>query len=216
VLALTGSGALAALAGCLGDGASGDGGTPTDAPTTGTPTDDLPTDGGTDDSGGTRPSGSGGPGVSIVARDDASRLAVEPSVEVVTEAASETSPPQLRTTVTNPTDRTLWIGEGRAVVFAYVSSEDGQLVLLPADGDYPAEPDCWRLAEPIAVTEEYRITELEPGASTSQLLDLYALPGEDACLPVGEFRFTSTFSVTDEEGEVPSEGGRWGFSVTLE
>jgi hypothetical protein len=121
-------------------------------------------------------------------------------------------------TVTNEADETLSIGEGRDVVFAYVADEDGHLILLPTGEEYPAEPGCWRLSEGIAVTEEYRTTELGPGESTSRLLDLYALPGEDACLPVGEFRFTSTYSVARGADRVASDGEstEWGFGVTLE
>lgn len=218
LLCTLGAGATAVVAGCLSNGSPA--GPPTDTPTN-SPTDgtDLPTDGtDTDDSGSTRPAGTGGPGVSIVATDETPDLPVRPEVEIVTEAATEETPPQLRVTVTSEADETLSIGEGWDVVFAYVEDEDGLLILLPAGEEYPAEAGCWRLSEGIAVTEEYRTTELDPGESTSRLLDLYALPGEDACLPVGEFRFTSTYSVARGPGRIASDGAstEWGFSVTLE
>ena len=207
LLRLAGLSGTALVAGCLSNGGP-----------TATPTDDLPTDTPTDDSGGTRPTGTGGPGVSVVAIDEAPDLPIRPTVEVVTEAATEATPPQLRVTVTNEADEVISIGEGRDVVFAYVADEDGLLILLPAGEEYPAEAGCWRLTEGIAVTEEYRTTELDPGESTSQLLDLYALPGEDACLPVGQFRFTSTYSVARGPDRIPTEGSsaEWGFTVTLE
>ncbi len=211
LLRTAGLSVTALVAGCLSNGTPA--GSPTDSPT-----DDLPGDSPTDDSGDTRPSGTGGPGVSIVNTDETPDLPVRPEIEVVTEAATDETPPQLRVTVTNEADETLSIGEGRDVVFAYVADEDGHLQLLPAGEEYPAEAGCWRLTEGIAVTEEYRTTELGPGESTSQLLDLYALPGEDACLPVGNFRFTSTYSVARGPDRLATEGesAEWGFTLSLE
>lgn len=210
---------VALLAGCTagGDGSSND-------PTTGEPTTDgLPTDNGTNtdgSSGGTRPSGTGGPGLTLASVDDAPDLPVTPAVEVTRDTATNEHPPQLRVTVTNDSDEPVQIGEGRAVVFAYVTSESGQLILLPAEGDYPAEPDCWRLTEGIAVTEEYRMLTLQPGESTSQLVDVYGAAGGDGCLPVGEHRFESTYTVARGEdglaGGDEGEQARWGFSVLLE
>jgi hypothetical protein len=210
LLRTLGVGATAVVAGCLSGGTPD--GSPTDTPT------ETPTEPPTDGSGSTRPTGTGGPGVSIVTTDEPPDLPVRPEVAVVTEAATEESPPQLRVTVTNEADGTISIGEGREVVFAYVEDDDRGLILLPAGEEYPAEAGCWRLGEPIAITEEYRTTELEPGESATQLLDLYALPGEDACLPVGEFRFTATYSVVQEADRTASEGesAEWGFTITLE
>jgi hypothetical protein len=183
---------------------------------TGGPDGPLGSDGeGGTDAGGTRPEGTGGPGVSVVAVDDGPAVPVEPAVEVVRDAATADHPPRLRTTVTNAGDERVRVGEGRAVHFEYVADESGALVLLPAGGDYPAEPDCWRLADPIATTEEYRTFEIGPGESSERLVDLYATPGEDACLPVGEYRFETTVSVVGGDAE-PEASATWGFSVVLE
>ncbi|MFC6726502.1 hypothetical protein ACFQE1_19470, partial [Halobium palmae] len=165
----------------------------------------------------TRPAGTGGPGVHIVATDDAPDFPVRPAVEVTREAATPDYPPQLRVTVTNGSEESVSVGEGRAIVFAYVTDDSGDLMLLPAGEQYPAEADCWRLTEGIAVTEEYRVVDLAPGESVSQLVDLYGTAGGDGCLPVGEYRFETTYSLVDEDGS--SEAGRgveWGFSLTLE
>jgi hypothetical protein len=199
------AGGLVALAGCTSTGPGDDGG------------DDGPGgDGGGDgDAGGTRPEGTGGPGVSIVATDGDADFRVQPSVEVTREAATTDHPPQLRTTLTNAGDERVRVGEGRAVHFEYVYDGDGALVFLPADGEYPAEPDCWRLTDAIAVTEEYRTFALDPGETSERLVDLYATPGEDACLPVGEYRFETTVSVVTENAE-PESSTPWGFSVVLE
>ncbi|SEP24124.1 hypothetical protein SAMN04487948_12561 [Halogranum amylolyticum] len=223
---------VALLAGCTagGDGSTDDPtdeGTPdeptTSEPTTGEPTtDDLPTDGTpTDDgAGGTRPTGTGGPGITLASVDDAPDLPVTPTVEVTEDTATEDHPPQLRVTVTNDGDEAVQVGEERAVLFAYVTSESGQLTLLPIDGDYPAEPGCWRLTDGVAVTEEYRILTLQPGESVSQLVDVYGAAGGDGCLPVGEHRFESTYTVgRGEDGLAGGDEGRqarWGFSVLLE
>ena len=174
--------------------------------------DDPDGDSGTE----TRPRGTGGPGLSIAAVDSLPPLPVRPEVAVTRDTADH--PPQLRVTVTNESDEAVRIGEGREVVFAYVADTGRQLILLPTGDDYPAEPDCWRLTEPVAVTEEYQIVDLAPGESTAQLVDLYGAPGPDACLPVGTFRFESNYAVTTDTDTAPETGDRatWGFSVSLE
>nr|WP_158205994.1 hypothetical protein [Halomarina oriensis] len=213
------------LAGCLGtadpadDESGADTTDPTPTPTpSGNTTDDLPGGNATDDAGGTRLRGTGGPGVTVVDTDTVD-AAVEHAVEVVTDAATEDAPPGLRVSVTNTTDETLAVGEGRAVVFAYVSDTAGSLVLLPPEGEYPAEAGCWRLADPVAVTMEYRTRTLDPGETATRELDVYALPGEDACLPVGEYRFETTFRTGPADdgatGDAATEHS-WGFSVLLE
>ncbi|SDE97972.1 hypothetical protein SAMN04488067_101311 [Halorubrum xinjiangense] len=88
-------------------------------------------------------------------------------------------------------------------------------MLLPGGEEYPAEPGCWRLTDAIAITEEYRTFALDPGESSERLVDLYATPGEDACLPVGEYRFETTISVVSDDAE-PQSSTAWGFSVVLE
>jgi len=195
------AGGLVALAGCTstgsdGDGPGGDGGNGTDA-------------------GGTRPEGTGGPGISVVATDGVPDLSVRPAVEVVREAATTDHPPRLRTTLTNEGDERVRIGEGRAAHFEHVADESGALRLLPGDGGYPTEPDCWRLTDAVVVTEEYRTFALDPGASSERLVDLYATVGGDACLPVGEHRFETTISVVSADAE-PESSTEWGFAVVLE
>lgn len=56
------------------------------------------------DPGGTRPAGSGGPGVTIVSTDGDIDLAVKPAVELVRDAATPEQPPRLQTTLTNTGD----------------------------------------------------------------------------------------------------------------
>ncbi|RLM71352.1 hypothetical protein DVK05_01555 [Halorubrum sp. Atlit-8R] len=205
------AGGLLALAGCASTGSDG-GGPGSD----GSDSDGLPgSDGNDTDAGGTRPEGTGGPGVSIVATDGDVDFPVRPSVAVTREAATTDHPPQLRTTLTNAGDDRVRVGEGRAVHFEYVSDGDNALVCLPADGEYPAEPDCWRLTDAIATTEEYWTFALDPGESSERLVDLYATLGEDACLPVGEYRFETTVSVVADDAE-PRSSAAWGFSVVLE
>jgi hypothetical protein len=163
----------------------------------------------------TRPAGTGGPGVTLVSVDDCPALPVRPAVEVVREAATPAQPPQLRTRLTNTADESVRVGEGRAVHFEHVTDESGALVLLPAGGEYPADPDCWRLHEGVATTEEYRTFEIEAGEPSSRSVDLYATPDGDGCLPVGEHRFETTVSVVSEAAE-PESSAEWGFSILLE
>ena len=221
VLALSGATLVGALAGCTGAApGTDDGDTPTD---TSTPTDTTTTDGGLPGSnetdsgaGSTRPEGTGGPGVTIVSVDDAPDLPIRPSVELVRDTATTEHPPQLRTTLTNTTDETVRVGEGRAVHFEYVIDDAQQLILLPPGDDYPAQPDCWRLSEGIAVTEEYRTFEIAPDEPSTRVVDLYGrATGEDSCLPVGEYRFETPIAIVSEGGE-SQQSARWGFSVLLE
>jgi len=153
--------------------------------------------------------------MTLVSVDDCPALPVRPAVEVVREAATPEHPPQLRTTLTNTADERIRLGEGRAVHFEYVTDDAGELVLLPGGGEYPAAPDCWRLHEGIATTEEYRTFEIGAGGSSSRPVDLYATPGGDACLPVGEYRFETTIS-TVSDGAEPESSAQWGFSILLE
>ncbi|KTG26868.1 hypothetical protein [Haloferax profundi] len=207
---------LGLVAGCLGGG-GGDG----DSPDTDDSTD-LPdtTDTGTDPSGGTRPSGTGGPGIVLTSVDSAPDIPIEPTVEVHKDVATDDHPPQLRVTLTNTSDERVEVGEGRAIFFQYVGDDSRDLILLPAGQEYPAEPGCWRLDDPIAVTEEYRIETFEPGESKSALVDLYGAAkedGEDSCLPVGEFRFETTFAVGGlTGGDEKRTTATWGFSLSLE
>jgi hypothetical protein len=170
-----------------------------------------------DGSGGTRPAGTGGPGVTVVSRDDDPDLAVRPAVEVVRDAATPEHPPRLRTTLTNASEDPVRVGEGRAVHFEYVTDDSGSLVLLPGetDSEIPADPDCWRLTDGIAVSEEYRTFDIQAGESSARPVDCYATPEGDGCLPVGEYRFETTIAIVTDDGEQESSA-TWGFSVVLE
>jgi len=202
-----GSVLIAGLAGCT-DGSDPDD-SPNETPPSGTD--------GTNGSGGTRPEGTGGPGVSLVATDEDPALPVRPAVEIVRDTATEAHPPRLRTTLENTGDESVTVGEGRAVHFEYVTDDSGLLTLLPGDTDsaYPADADCWRLTEPVATTEEYRTFEIDVGASSSRPVDLYAMPDADGCLPVGEYRFETTISIVSAAAESQSSA-TWGFSILLE
>jgi hypothetical protein len=202
---------LALLAGCVTDAADPDGaGSPTAMPSsTPTPSPDAPGPGDGGDAGGTRPAGTGGPGVTLVGVTPPA-APLDATVELVEPVASAASPPLLHVTLTNAGDRPVRVGEGRAMRFQYVHDTGGHLVLLPAGGDYPAAPDCWRLREGIAVTEEYRTVDLAPGAVASATLALYGAAGGDGCLPAGEFAFETRYALVD------GAGGTWGFRVLLE
>jgi hypothetical protein len=210
---------LTGTAGCLGAAptAPGDGGTADGDDEATTDGEGIPDgDGGTGGDGSdTRPEGTGGPGVTVVSTDPDPELPVTPSVGIVREAATTDHPPRLRTTLENTGPEAVRVGEGRAVHFEYVADDSGALFLLPADGEYPAEPDCWRLTEPIATTEEYRMFGIDAGESSERLVDLYAAPGGDACLPVGEHRFETTVSIVGDDAE-PEASATWGFTILLE
>jgi len=207
-----GSVLIAGLAGCT--GGSGTDGNGTDDSPNETPPG---TNGSENGSGGTRPAGTGGPGVTIVSTDKDPELPVRPAFDLVRDTATADHPPRLRTTLENTGDQPVTVGEGRAVHFEYVTADSGLLTLLPGDDEreYPAEPDCWRLTEGIAITGEYRTFEIEAGGSSSRLVDLYATPDADGCLPVGEHRFETMISIVSAGAE-PQSSAEWGFSVLLE
>jgi hypothetical protein len=150
-----------------------------------------------------------------VSTDEDPELPIQPSVELVRDTATADHPPRLRTTLENTGDEPVSVGEGRAVHFEHVTDDSGALTLLPGDGEYPAEADCWRLTEGIAITEEYRTFEIDAGESSSRLVDLYATPDADGCLPVGEHRFETTVSIVSDDAE-PQSSAEWGFSILLE
>lgn len=209
------------LAGCAGRAPRADGGGSGDGGSSGGDGSDGGLPNGSDgdsgsDAGGTRPEGTGGPGVTLVSVDDAPDLPVEPSVEITRDAATEDHPPQFRTTLTNTTDAAVSVGEGRSVHFEYVGDEDDQLILLPSEGEWDADPGCWRLSGPVAITQEYRMIEIAPDEPSTRLVDLYGAPiEEDACLPVGEYRFETTISVLSDSDE-QEQSARWGFTILLE
>ncbi|MFC7155098.1 hypothetical protein ACFQPA_06465 [Halomarina halobia] len=165
--------------------------------------------------------------VSLAGADDPPDLPVRHAVEVLDAEATDERPPQLRVTLTNEADHAVEVGEGRAVLFEYVGSSDRRLVLLPGPADrYEAiRSGCWTLAEPIAVTEEYRLLALAAGESILRDLGVWGAADRggggdaDACLPTGEFRFESTYNVARDEERViddPEWEAAWGFTLRVE
>ena len=187
------------------------------APVVDTPAGGLP--GGNGSEGGTRPEGTGGPAVTLASVDDEPDIPLGVEVTITEPVATEDHPPGLAVSVTNDGEETVAIGEARAAVFEYQYSEGGYLALLPAEGEYAADPGCWRLTEGVGTTEEYRTVTLEPGASHTADLELYAAGvEEDACLPVGEHRFETTIARYPDPDDLGAGEARvdWGFSVLLE
>jgi hypothetical protein len=160
--------------------------------------------------------------------DAAPDLPVRPQVSLADPFLTSGSPPALRIDVENLTDEAVTVGEYRAVVFQYVSSNDGAYLLLPVSdrstegtpdrvrGDYAVtEQDCFQLADPIAVTTEYGTIEIPAGGTLTAFVELYVGSTADGCPPVGDYRFETTYSVaplTDDAG-APSE---WGFTLSVE
>lgn len=180
-----------------------------------TPTTDLP-DG---DAGDTRLRGTGGPAVTLATVDDDPDLPLSVDVTITESVATEEHPPRLSVSITNDGDDAVAIGEARTAVFEYQYSDGGSLVLLPAGGDWPADPGCWRLTEGVGTTEEYRTVTLDPGASHTADLELYAAGAEaDACLPVGEHRFETTITRYDDPDDLGAGQAAvdWGFTALLE
>jgi hypothetical protein len=159
--------------------------------------------------------------VSVSGRDEPPDLPVHPSVEVVQPLSSDAGPPELVASVANTADHPIEVGEERAIVFAYVSSEDRPgLTLVPTtDEPEPVEPGCWRLADAIAIPEYYGIVTLAPGEATERQLGVWASSDGGACLPTGEFRFQTQYAGARDRSEGVEDqewSGRWGFTVSVE
>lgn len=160
------------------------------------------------------------PTVSIVNRGDKPDLPVRPSIEVAEADATGSAPPQLNAAVENTADYPVEVGEERAIVFAFVSSDERPgLVLLPADGGYEAvEPGCWRLASPVAIAEYYGVVQLDPGETAERRLGVWGSADGDGCLPTGRFRFETQYAGARDRGEGLEEQewrGTWGFTLEL-
>ncbi len=162
----------------------------------------------------------GGNRIVLVNTDSIPLIDAQPSVEVSSSQITETSPGILTATVTNMSDGRITVGEERAIVFAYVQSEQTpgiQLLPEPAS-QYPAtHPGCWRLSSGIAIAEYYGMVELSQGESVSSNLGVWALPEvRDACVPVGEYRFETQLSVWEgNEINGPEESATWGFTLAV-
>lgn len=162
----------------------------------------------------------GGRTVSIVDRDPAPDLPVRPSVEVATPEATDAGPPELHATLENVADYPVQVGEERAIVFAFVDSEERPgLTLLPVGDDYPSvEPGCWRLAEPVAIPEYYGTVDLDPGETVARRVGAWGSPDGDGCLPTGRFRFTTLYAGARDLGEGFEEQqwqADWGFTLAV-
>lgn len=158
--------------------------------------------------------------VSVTARDGSPDIPVRPTVEVAQPMASDAGPPELVAAVENTADHPIEVGEERAIVFAYVSSDElPGLTLVPSDDDAePVDLGCWRLADAIAVPEYYGIVTLEPGETTDRQLDVWGSPAGDACLPTGEFRFSTRYAGARDQSEGIEEqewSGSWGFTLEV-
>lgn len=84
-----------------------------------------------DGSNGGTPGGVGGVGIALGAVDDPSPLPVRPAVEITRDTATESHPSQRRVTVANDGKESIRVGEGREIVFVYVSDTGG----LPDAGE---------------------------------------------------------------------------------
>lgn len=162
----------------------------------------------------------GGNRVVLVDTDSIPLISAQPSVEVSSPQITESSPGIVTATVTNMSDDTILVGEERAIVFAYVQSEQTPgLQLLPEPASqYPAShPGCWRLSSGIAIAEYYGTVELSQGESVNANLGVWALPEvRDACVPVGEYRFQTQFTVWEgRELNDAEETATWGFTLAV-
>lgn len=163
----------------------------------------------------------GGKRIVLLDTDRIPLIATQPSVEVTSPQITESSPGILSASVTNMSDGTILVGEERAIVFAYVVSGQSpglQLLPEPASQYSATHPGCWRLSSGIAIAEYYGTVELAQGESLSANLGVWALPEvQDACVPVGEYRFETQFTLWEgKELNEPEESATWGFTLAVQ
>lgn len=160
--------------------------------------------------------------VSIVDVENRPAIPVAPRVSVSSPEATVETPPTLEVTLSNPGGEPVAVGEERAIVFAFVhSDEQPGLILLPTPhaAYQPVDRGCWRLADPVAIPEYYGVVELESGETIRRELGVWADPGGAGCLPTGRFSFTTTYRGGPDSDSALGEGvwtGRWGFSIQIE
>lgn len=164
--------------------------------------------------------GTPGTRVEVVSWADQPGVPVEYEVEVTEPRATADHPARIRVSITNPTDRTVVLGEERDVQFHHAMDDDREVYLFPAgDTVGPVEPGCWQLTEPIPIAAYYGTLPIEAGETVraeSYVYGHYDLP-KAACLPEGEHRIRTTGKAGEEEwtpGEDATEF-EWGFTLRI-
>lgn len=159
----------------------------------------------------------GGPRVTLLSVTDTSDFPVQPSIEVTRPNTTGEHPPQFRTTLTNTTNTSVWVGEARSAHFEYMVDESREFISLPYDTDdrYPAEPGCWRLTDAIGASADFKTVEVPPGEPTTRLIELYGFREGEGCLPTGTFRFETSMSLFSRRGVDPGPSARWAFEIRV-
>lgn len=121
---------------------------------------------------------------------------------------SPDGPLTIEVVVENPTEQTVRYGERRSTLAAYLTDQAFTLV-PPGSGEqrFDEETELWYLEEPVAITMDWQVGELEPGQSHSQELVLvYDHGTPPASLDVPEqFEFGSSFGTTTDENGMPED-----------
>lgn len=193
VLAGSGTALASSLAGCIETGADGD-----------------------DESGGN----DGNADVTIVDVDTESApdLPVEPSVSVVNEEATETTPAGIAVSWENVDDGSVRVGEANSIVFSATRSEDESAHLLAFDqiGDRSGKvtfEDCWYVSGDLVFDGDHEFIDLEPGTRHTAKPDLYA--SDEACLISDSYQFETLISVEDRFGH-EEKTEEWGFTLNID
>lgn len=153
----------------------------------------------------------------------------------VTRPFTADSPAQIHTTFRNKarTERVFWFGT--TVPFTPTSvqhaSQSAMLQLVPEsgvgtidtnrDGEFQAVPEqphdgCWQAEDEIVFSDERRFIRLEECGSATETFTVVAHPSNEACLPTGTYRTTSSWATSDTDGKTSTEQkSEWELALTV-
>ena len=149
-------------------------------------------------------------------------------LEVVEAVATPRTPPRLAVEASNASDRTVGVGETRAMRFWAARGGDSShdLVLMPLDhggsilfmdSQPSGEGSCWQLDSRVVQSTKDRFETLEPGESITSELEVWWQGPIDTCFPTGSFAFATEYEVWDpEDGGTPGDGERYRFGFSLD
>jgi len=127
---------------------------------------------------------------------------------------SPEQPLSLDVSVTNTGEKTVRYGEKRSALALY--ERDGEFALYAPGEDrkFDENVGLWFVSEPVAITMEYRVGKLLPGATDTQTLELVHVDDDPPETAPESLAFDAPYGVTTD-GTLPegSNSFEWGFTL---